>query len=63
MNKKYVCYWGEGYDNNTDIVDLDFFFPERGYSQEDIQAVTNLAVGVAVNLSDPSGTHYVLRVE
>jgi hypothetical protein len=63
MTKKYVCYWGEGYSQETQIVNQDFFFNLRGYEDEDIQAVADLALGGVLDFTDLSGTHYVLRVE
>jgi hypothetical protein len=63
--KKFVCYWGEGYDNQSPEVNtLDFFTEDVGYSHDDIQDIAALEVGkVWMTLVYPEGEHFVLRVK
>jgi len=64
--KKFVCYWGEGYDvkNQAFIHTSDFFSEDVGYYPEDIADIDALEVGqVWQTLVYPEGKQFVLRVE
>lgn len=61
---KFVCYWGEGYTGNgTASFGAEFFTEENGYTADDQAAILALDRGQVIDLTDPSGVHFVLRVE
>ena len=63
--KKFVCYWGEGYDGkNVALHTADFFSADMGYYGEDIADIDALEIGqVWQTLVFPEGKQFVLRVE
>lgn len=52
--KKFMCFWGDGYRdaNGNHILEFqneNFFYSGAGYSGEEILAITNLHVGQTYN--------------
>ncbi len=64
----YVCVWGDGYVESTsteptvEVKDLDWFDNDRGYDDTMIKDVNALGVGESITIFDPSGEHFVMRV-
>ena len=64
MTKKYVCYWGEGYGTEeVQIVTSEKIIVLYEDDPQCIESINALNKGEAIDFSDLSGTHYVLRVE
>ena len=63
--KKFMCFWGEGYNDNgqVEIREEETFCENWGYEEDDIARVSSLDIADSVDLSDPSGTHIVTRLE
>ena len=63
--KKFVCYWGDGYENHGAAEHTsDFFCEDNCYEPEDIFDINALDVGeVWQTLVFPEGKQFVLRVE
>jgi len=59
----FLCYWGEGYGLPThEVHALQWFTPDCGYQPGDIWAMSELAIGEPLDLTDASGQHFVVRV-
>jgi hypothetical protein len=64
-HEKFVCYWRTGMDDHVvEIHDADFFKPDNGYSEDDIETLANLLISESADLSFGAigQQHYVLRV-
>lgn len=59
--KKYIAYWGEGYTEEVQVLALDDLL--NTFTDHLIKEhVTDLKVGELFDLSDLSGTVYIVRV-
>lgn len=62
-HEKFVCVWNTSMDEfTTEIHGTDFFIKDNGYSEDDIQEVTDLLISESVELSHPGQAHYVMRI-
>lgn len=61
---RFVAYWGEGYGLPTvEIHPLEWFSTDCGYTHDNMWQLSSLKTGESIDLTDPSGIHYVMRVE
>lgn len=60
--KKFVAYWGKGYDETVKIVRLHDFGEDNGYDDEDREGIDKLEVGETYSPPCPE-THVIMRVE
>ncbi len=59
---KFLCFW----DCTPAVIethDADFFCKDNGYSESDIETVSDLTIGESADLSAGTQTHYVLRIK
>lgn len=66
-HEQFVCVWNVAWnvaDNKfvTEIHDAQFFNHENGYSDDDIQYVSDLLIGESTDISGPTQSHYVMRI-
>lgn len=62
-HEQFVCVWNVATDKFvTEIHGADFFSHDNGYSDDDIEYVTDLLIGESTDISGPTQAHYVLRV-
>jgi hypothetical protein len=58
LSKEYICEWIEpSYTTKTQRVTLDFFTEEKGYSEQDVYAITELEIGATYILDH----HFITR--
>jgi hypothetical protein len=63
-HEKFVCYWRTGIDAHVhEIHGADFFTSDNGYSESDIEILSNIHIGESADISGPTQEHYVLRIE
>jgi hypothetical protein len=63
MEPHFLCYWGDGYGLPThEVHALQWFTTDCGYQPSDIWAMSELAIGEPLDLTDLSGLHFVVRV-
>lgn len=67
--KLFECFWGDGYRNTEDKSILEyhdegFFNDFRGYSEENIWAISDLDIGDKLDLTyEGTGEHWVRRMK
>jgi hypothetical protein len=62
-HEQFICVWNTSQHTFfTEIHGSDFFCKENGYSEDDIESVTDLLISESVDISGPTQTHYVMRV-
>ena len=62
-NRTFVAYWGEGYSpEQTATVGVEYFTPERGYGEDELNAILALEPLQVADLSDLSGAHVITRI-
>lgn len=66
--KKFACFWGEGYIRPS--VEASYkkhketwFTPERGYTDEHIEAISRLEIGECYGPYDLNAYHSIVRVK
>ncbi len=61
---KFVTYWGASYGIPTaEIHPLSWFTPAGGYTDVDIWEISELGIGESLDFTDPTGVHFLMRVE
>jgi hypothetical protein len=62
----YLCVWGDGYaESGRPIIEVhavDFFSVDRGYSEKDREAISNLAFGESITVSGVADIQSVVRI-
>jgi hypothetical protein len=62
--KRFYCYWGEGFDDEkTETNDIYFFTQANGYSLEDIKAISELKIHQEYDASAITFTHMITRAK
>ena len=61
--KTFIAYWGEGYTEEAQIINSEEMIDLYEEDPQCIELINALNKGEAIDLSDLSGTHYVLRVK
>ena len=63
--KKFVCFWGVGYDDKgtVEIVNSGHFCEGLGYNEMMIEQVMELEIHGVADLTEMWAHHVVLRVE
>ena len=61
--KTFIAYWGEGYAEEVQIITSEEMIVLYEEDPQCIESINALNKGEAIDLSDLSGTHYVLRVQ
>lgn len=62
----YLCVWGDGYgEPGQSIIEVhgaDFFSVDRGYSEEDREAINDLVPGESISVRGLADIQSVVRV-
>ena len=64
--KKFICIWNpDTFEAQQEVIqlhDITFFTEDKGYSKENIEAISNLEVGEVWICDDYGTSHVVIRV-
>jgi hypothetical protein len=62
----YLCVWGDGYgEPGQSVIEAhgaDFFSAERGYSEEDREAINDLALGESITIRGLADVQSITRI-